>query len=449
MRLVIIGGDAAGMSAASQAKRLARDTEVIVLEATRDVSYGACGLPYKIPEGRDMEDLKIITAQRFRDERGIDVRLEHEVTALDPAGKKVSGKGPDGAFELTYDKLVIATGARVRTPPIPGLKELWFDGVYPLKTLEDGRQLKAALVDNKPRTAVVIGAGYIGLEATENLHELGVAVSVVEAMPDILPFLPEELRARIYEEAEAHDITIHRGTFVQGVSRAEDGTLKVATSDAGELTADIVLAAMGVQPNSELAAEAGLELAAAGSIKVDAQLLTSDPHIYSAGDCADAVHGVTGASVWFPLALRANRAGKLAGANAVGQHNEAPPVLGTAVFKFMNMEVARAGLSVDEAEEAGLEYGEAYILGSTRAHYYPGGGKLSVWLMGEKGTGRLLGGAMVGPEGAAHKIDTVVAALHAGLTASQVYDMDLAYAPPFGPSWSPLLIAASKLRKQL
>ena len=448
MRLVIIGGDAAGMSAASQARRLDKEAEIIVLEATTDVSYGACGLPYKIPEGRKMEDLQIITAKRFREERGLDLRLEHEVTALHPADKKVTGKSPDGAFELTYDKLIIATGARVRMPPIPGLKEHWFDGVYPLKTLEDGRQLKAALDRDKPASALVIGAGYIGLEATENMHERGMEVTVVEAMDDLLPFLPEPLRDRVAAEAEDKGIPLHLGTLVQELSKGADGKMLVKTS-AGEFTADMVLASTGVQPNSELAADAGLELAAAGSIKVDGQLRTSDPDIYAAGDCADATHGVSGASVWYPLALRANRAGKLAGANAMGQQNEAPPVMGTAVFKFLDMEIARAGLSEKEAADAGLEVGTANILGSTRAHYYPGGGKLNVWLMGEKGTGRLLGGAMVGPEGAAHKIDTVVASLHAGLTVNQLYDMDLAYAPPFGPSWSPLLIAASKLIKQL
>ncbi|MBW2732594.1 MAG: FAD-dependent oxidoreductase, partial [Deltaproteobacteria bacterium] len=166
MKLVIIGGDAAGMSAASQARRMDKSAEVIVLEKTQDVSYGACGLPYKIPEGKKMEDLQIISAQRFREERGLDLRLGHEVTELLPAEKKVRGEGPEGPFEVGYDKLVIATGARVAAPPIPGLKELWGQGAYPLKTLEDGRALKGALEAKKPAHAVVIGAGYIGLEAT-------------------------------------------------------------------------------------------------------------------------------------------------------------------------------------------------------------------------------------------------------------------------------------------
>jgi NADPH-dependent 2,4-dienoyl-CoA reductase/sulfur reductase-like enzyme len=448
MKFLIIGGDAAGMSAASQAKRLAPESEVVVLEMTQDVSYGACGLPYKIPDGHEMEELQVITAQRFREERGIDVRLGHRVERLLPAEKKVRGVSADGAFEESYDKLLVATGARVRRPPIPGLDQLWHDGAYPLKTLQDGRVLKQA-VQGEVERAVVIGAGYIGLEATEGLHDKGIQVTVVEALPELLPFLPEGMQKRVMQEAEKHQVPIHLETLVQGLERDDAGTIRVRTNKLGELQADLVLVSTGVQPNAELAADAGLALGDAGSVAVDEVLQTSDPDILSAGDCADARHAITGKSVWIPLALRANRAGKLAGGNALGQRKPAPPVMGTAVFKFFGLQIARTGLSQSEAADAGLDAVSAGILASTRAHYIPGGGKLSVWLQAEKGSGKLLGGAMVGPEGAAHKIDTVVAALHAGLTAADLYDMDLAYAPPFGPSWSPLLIAASKLNQQI
>ena len=447
MKIVIIGGDAAGMSAASQARRLSPDSEIVVLEMSKDVSYGACGLPYKIPDGREMDDLQIITAERFREERGLDLRLEHEVERIDPAGHTVAGQSPDGPFELGYDKLVIATGARVILPPIPGLEELYGDGAYPLKTLQDGRELKAALAKN-PATAVVIGGGYIGLEATEGLHEKGLQVTIVEAMEHLLTFLPEGQRERVYKEAAAQGVTLHRGTMVQGLARGDDGKITVKTT-AGDLVTDLVLVATGVRPNAELAAEAGLELGQAGSIAVNELLQTSEPDIYSAGDCADATHGLTDQSVWFPLALRANRAGKLAGYNIVGQEQKAPPVMGTAVFKFFDLQIARTGLSTEEAAAAGFDTAEAGILASTRAHYFPGGGKLSVWLLADRKTRKLLGGTMVGPEGAAHKIDTITTALYAGMTADQVYDMDLAYAPPFGPSWSPVLTAASVLKKKL
>jgi NADPH-dependent 2,4-dienoyl-CoA reductase/sulfur reductase-like enzyme len=444
MRLVIIGGDAAGMSAASQARRVDGDAEVVVLEKTHDVSYGACGLPYKLPDGERMEDLQAISAAQFRRERGIDVRLGWEVQAIDPHGRVVRGEGATGSFELGYDRLVIATGARVARPPIPGLEALWGESAFPLKTLADGRALKRALAARPPDHVVVIGGGYIGLEATEGLHALGCRVTILEALPQILPYLPSAMVERVYAEAERNEVTIRTDTRVGGIDREPSGTLRVRTS-GGDLRADTILVATGVRPESALAAEAGLALGAADSIAVDPLLRTSQPDIYAAGDCADAIHALTGRSVWIPLALRANRAGKLAGANACGQTRRAPPVLGTAVFKFFGLEIARTGLSEAEAAEAGFETVSAMIVSATRAGYYPGGGKLHVWLLADRRDRRVLGGAMVGPEGAAHKIDTLAAALHAGMSAEQVYDLDLAYAPPFGPSWSPLLIAASQL----
>ncbi len=447
MRLVIIGGDAAGMSAASEARRRAPDAEIVVLEATRDVSYGACGLPYKLVEGADVEDLNIISAERFRSERKLDVRLGHRVEALDTSSKTVRGRCDDGPFELTYDKLLIATGAAAMRPPIQGFDALWGDGAYTLKTLQDGRDLKAALA-KKPRRAVVVGGGYIGLEATENLRERGLEVTVVEALPSLVPFLPEAMRERVMAEAKAHGVDVRLGARVTSATRSATGDIVVSTTE-GDVMTDVVLVAVGVRPNVGFAKEAGLALGAGGSIAVDDALRTSALDVYAAGDCADAEHGVTGKSVWIPLALRANRAGKVAGQNMTGGRGVVPGVLGTAVFKFFGLEVARVGLSEDEAREAGFDVAVAEITGSTRAHYYPGGGKLSVSLVGDRKTGKLLGGCMVGPEGAAHRIDTVAAALHAGMTADDVYAMDLAYAPPFGPSWSPLLIAASALGKAM
>jgi CoA-dependent NAD(P)H sulfur oxidoreductase len=447
MKLVIVGGVAAGMSAASQARRIDPAAEVVVLEKTQDVSYGACGLPYKLPPDERMEDLEVISAQRFRDERGIDVRLGHDVLAIDRAAREVVGRHAQGDFRLAYDKLILCTGARVWTPPIAGLDALWGQGAYPLKTLDDGRVLKASLGATPPRRAVVIGAGYIGLEATENLRAMGAAVTVVEALPEVLPWLPATLRERVLEEARAQGVELLTGTRVESIER-RGREVRVQTTQ-GTLAADLVLVATGVRPESGLAADAGLALGAAGAIAVDECLRTADAHIYAAGDCADARHAVTGRSVWFPLALRANRSGKLAGENVFGRERRVPSVLGTAVFKFFGLEVARTGLSCDEAAQAGLDTVSAEVLASTRAGYYGGGGKLSVWLLGERRTRRVLGCCMVGPESAAHRIDTAAAAIHAGMTAEQVYDLDLAYAPPFGPSWSPLLVAASQLIKAL
>lgn len=448
MQLVIIGADAAGMSAASQAKRLDPTVDITVLEQTTDVSYGACGLPYKLPDGHDMEELQAITVEEFRSKRNIDVRLQHEVERIDPERHTVFGISPSGPFELQYDRLIIATGARVNRPPIPGLDELWGQGVYALKTLEDGRLLKTALRQD-PKSVVIVGGGYIGLEAAEGFHQQGLRVTIVEALPDILTFLPEKLRSRVYAEAEANQVPIHLGTRVERLERTPNGKIAVHTSATDMLETDLVLMSTGVQPNSEIAAQAGLALGADRSIAVDEHLFTSSPDILAAGDCADATHGISNRPVWIPLALRANRAGKLAGGNALGRQLPAPPVMGSAIFRFFDLEIARTGLSAEEAGEAGLDAVSTAIDARTRAGYIPGGGKLSVWLLADKASHKLLGGAMVGPESAAHRIDTVVAALHAGQTVEQLYAMDLSYQPCFGPSWSPLLTCASQLMKKL
>jgi NADPH-dependent 2,4-dienoyl-CoA reductase/sulfur reductase-like enzyme len=444
---VVIGGDAAGMSAASEARRRAPDAEIVVLEATDDVSYGACGLPYKLGEGASMEDLVIITAERFRQERRLDVRLGHRVERLLPAEHRVVGSNGAGSFELGYDKLVVATGARATIPPVPGLRELLGRQAFTLKTLGDGRALKAALRSAEPRRVAVIGAGYIGLEATEGLRERGLEVTIIEALPDWLPYLPERMRKRVHEEAARHGVVVRMGERIQAASATP--TCVRLDTEHGPVEIDLVLVATGVRPNAELASEAGIGLGDAGSIAVDEQLRTSAPDVLAAGDCADARHAITGQSVWIPLALRANRAGKAAGANALGGKRKVPPVLGTAVFRFFGLEIARTGLSEAEARGAGYDVVGIEVESVTRAKYYPGGGDLSIALLADRANGRLLGASMVGPEQAAHRIDTVAAALHAGLTATALQEMDLGYAPPFGPSWSPIVIAAGQLEKAL
>lgn len=447
MKIVIIGGDAAGMSAASEARRRAPHAEVVVLEATQDVSYGACGLPYKLADAAKMEDLVILTADRFRKERGIDVRLGHRATRIDPVRHVVEGESDRGAFEVRYDKLLIATGAQAIRPPIDGVEELWGNGVFALKTLDDGRLWKRALASN-PRSVAIVGGGYIGLEAAENLRERGMAVTILEALPVVAPFLTPAGQQQVLAEAAQHGVEVRSGARVDKIQRRADGKIGVSTA-AGDLTVDIVLMAVGVRPNTDVVKGTAIALSVAGSIRVDEQLRTSEPDILAAGDVADAEHAVTGARVWIPLALRANRAGKLAGRHMTGETVKAPPVLGTAVFKFFGLQVARTGLRLEEAKAAGFDAVQAEVTSGTRAKYYPGGGKLLVSLVGDRATGRLLGGTMVGPESAAHRIDTLAAAIHARQTADQLYDMDLGYAPPYGPSWSPLLVAASQLSKEL
>ena len=445
MKIVIVGADAAGMSAASQAKRLNPKAQVLVLEKTGDVSYGACGLPYKLLDNQNVEDLQVISPADFRDKRGIDLRLGHEVVGIDREKSEVYGRNDTGSFKETYDKLLIATGAEVNVPPIPGLGQLMYDKAWPLKTLQDGRFWKAALRE-KPQRAVIIGGGYIGLEAADNLRTQGLEVTLVEALPDVMLRLPAEFRARIHETAEGKGVIIKTNARVTRMEKDVDRVVHINVGDE-ELLADIVLLATGITPASKIAEKAGLELNPRGAITVNEFLQTSDVNIYSAGDCADAVHLVTGNSTWIPLALRANRAGKTAGANMCGKQQKIPPVAGTAAFLFFDQEIAMTGLSEEEAGIAGFDPISVAIKSATKAHYMPGHEKLLAWLLADKTTGRILGGALMGSDGAAHRIDTIATALATEMTVEQLYDLDLMYAPPFGPSWSPFLIAASALNR--
>ena len=446
MRFVIIGGDAAGMSAASRARRNQPDLEIIVLEKTGDVSYSACGMPYNLadPE-REMDDLVVRKASVFREKQGIDLRLGHGVEAIDRQAGMVRGHTSEGApFEVPYDKLLIATGASPIIPDIPGTD---LPGVMALKSLEDGRRIRRYLAENDVRRAVIVGMGYIGLEMAESFAERGIRVDLVKPRPRFLPWMAEDLASVVQKELEDHGVGIHAGQEVRGIEPSGGG-LRVLCSET-ELEADIVLFAIGVRPESGLAEQAGLDLGAGGAIAVDRSLRTSDPLIYSAGDCADAFHVVSGKRVWIPLALRANRGGRAVADHVTGRDVSLDGVAGSAVFKVFDLQVARTGLTPNEARKAGFDPVEAVIFAQTRAHAHPGSSRIGVQMVGDLSSGRLLGVQMVGKEGAAHRIDAAAVALHARMTVEQFHECDLAYAPPFGPTWDPMLIAAQQVMKKL
>ncbi len=445
MRFVVIGGDAAGMSAASKTKRNKPDTEIVVLEQTNDVSYSACGMPYNIadPE-RDMNDLVVRAAPVFREKQGIDLRLGHKVERINRTEKKIVGHTLDGkTFEFHYDKLLIATGARARMLPIPGMD---LPGVKALRSLEDGRSMKAFIADNNVKAAAIIGAGYIGLEMVEAFHERGVQVTVFDVMSYFLPWAPKEIDKVLRYELESKGVSSCMGTTVNSIERS-NGKLKINFGDE-HVDVDMALIGVGVVPNSELAADAGLELGPSKAIAVDKYLRTSDPDIYSAGDCADAFHHVTGQRVWIPLALRANRGGWAVADNIAGKPTEIPDIVGTGVFKVLDLEVARTGLSVREAKDAGFDPVDNYVQSRSRAHAHPGNQTVHIHLVADSKTGRLLGAGMIGKEGVAHRIDAVAVALHASMTVEEFFGCDLAYAPPFSPVWDPLLTAANQLLKK-
>jgi NADPH-dependent 2,4-dienoyl-CoA reductase/sulfur reductase-like enzyme len=446
MKFVIVGGDAAGMSAASRAKRRRPDMEVSVLEQTSDVSYSACGMPYNIADPtRKIDDLIVRPPQVFREKQGIDLRTRHRVEAIDPARKAVRGTSLAGdAFQVSYDKLLIATGASPIIPDLPGFD---LPGVMGLKNLDDGRRIKKFIAEHDVTRAVIIGMGYIALEMCEAFRTRDIQVVMVKPGPVFLPWMHEDLSLMVREELESNGVMLHPGHEVKGIEQTAGG-LKVLCTDL-ELECQMVLVGIGVRPNSELAENAGLALSVKKSIAVDKSLRTSNHDIYAAGDCADAYHIVTGQKTWIPLALRANRAGWAVADNVTGEKVALPGIAGSAVFKVFELQVARTGLNVDEAKRAGFDPGEMMIHGRTRAHAHPGASKIGVQMVGDKKTGRLLGVQMVGKEGAAHRIDAAAVALQANMTAEEFVQCDFAYAPPFSPVWDPMLTAANQLLKKL
>jgi NADPH-dependent 2,4-dienoyl-CoA reductase/sulfur reductase-like enzyme len=434
------------MSAASRAKRRQPELEITVLEKSEDVSYSACGMPYNIADpGKEIEALVVRPAQVFREKQGIDVKTGHRVTAIDPAGRRVSGTtSAGGDFDVAYDHLLIATGGSPLVPDLPGFD---LPGVHVLKSLADGRRIKAFLKNHIVKRAVIIGMGYIGLEMCEALRTRSIETAMVKPGPVFLPWLQPDLADTVRAEVEARGVTVHAGHAVEKIE-ASAGGLEVICSDLA-LPADLVLVAMGLKPASGLARTAGLQTGVDDAIAVDRGLRTSEADIYAAGDCADAYHVVTGEKVWIPLALRANRAGWAVADNVCGEAVELDGVAGTAVFKVFDLEVARTGLTSAEAEKAGFRPESVTVKTRSRAHAHPGSTPIQVHMIGDKNSGRLLGVQMVGREGAAHRINAAAVALHNRMSVAAFSQTDLAYAPPFGPTWDPLLTAANQLLKKL
>jgi NADPH-dependent 2,4-dienoyl-CoA reductase/sulfur reductase-like enzyme len=445
MKFVVIGGDAAGMSAASRAKRHNPQMDVTVLEQTEDVSYSACGMPYNIADpDRSVDDLVVRKAEVFRRKQGIDLRTGHRAERIDPGARTVSGIDADGEpFELSYDRLLIATGASPLFPDVPGIDS---EGVVALKRLQDARTIKDLLAAKPVRKVVVLGMGYIALEMVEALRHREIDVDMVKPRPGLLPWLDDALSSKVREEVEKHGVGIHDGRAVERIESTSKGFSVVCRGLT--LEADMVLSATGIRPNSRIASDAGIVLGPGDAVAVDRRLATSDPNIFSAGDCADAFHVITGERVWIPLALRANRAGWAAADSVCGKPADIEGVAGTAVFKVFDLQVGRTGLTAAEAARAGFEPAAVTIEARSRAHAHPGSTKVHIQLVGDKRSGRLLGAFLVCREGI-HRINAPAVALHANMTAAQFAATDLAYAPPFGPVWDPMLTAANQLVKKL
>lgn len=429
MRLLVIGGVAAGLSAAARARRIDPSLEILVLEKGAAISYGACGLPYYL-EGRiqELNDLVLYTPESFQKARNITVRTGAQVTAIAHARREVVLERE----RVHYDRLVIATGARPLAR-LPGAEQ---PHVFHLHTLGDAARLKQYLADRRPRRAVVIGAGYIGLEAADALRRNGLAVSIVESGPWVLHREDAELTAAVRQHLEKFQVELHCNTPVEAIE----------PDRVAGLPCDLVILAAGLQPNVELAAEAGIERGRTGAIRVDERMETNLPGVYAAGDCAEANHLVMGRPVWIPLGTTANKMGRVAGANAAGQRERFPGVVGTSIVRVFDLGIGTTGLSEDQARKEGFQPVSARITAPSRAGYF-GGKAVSVQLVADRQSGRLLGASITGETGVAGRINVVATALHAHMRVEDFEQLDLAYSPPFAPVWDPLLIAAQQLVK--
>ncbi|QXC59125.1 FAD-dependent oxidoreductase [Aquihabitans sp. G128] len=437
-RLVVIGGDAAGMAAATNARRGRADLEIVALEKGRYTSYSACGIPYLVGGSvGELDDLVVRTPQEFRDQHRIDVRVGHEVKGIDLAARRLEVRALDQGrtFHLGFDLLHVATGARPVRPDLPGIDADWIHGV---QTLTDAAGLLASIDARTCRRVVVIGGGYVGLEMAEAFVDRGAQVTLVDAAPQPMRTVDPDLGAKVAEVLAGYGVTVQVDTKVQGFGD------HVVHTDAGDLPADLVVLGIGVLPASQLALDAGLDAGARGAIAVDHRQRTSAEGVYAAGDCADTFHLVSRQRVHVALGTVANKTGGVAGRNLGGGYASFPGVLGTAVTRICEVEVARTGLNQQEAAAAGIECVVGTAEATTRAGYFPGSAEVTARVLAERGTGRLIGGQIVGADRVGKRIDVLATAITAGMTANDVLELDLAYAPSVSPLWDPVQVAARK-----
>jgi NADPH-dependent 2,4-dienoyl-CoA reductase/sulfur reductase-like enzyme len=445
-RLVVIGGDAAGMSAASQARRLrdADELEIVAFERGHFTSYSACGIPYWVGgdvAGRD--ELIARTPEEHR-ARGIDVRLRTEVTEIDVDGRRVHARDLEsGAGSwMPYDRLVIATGARPVRPDMPGADA---PGVHGVQTLDDGQALLDTLGATRGRRAVVVGAGYIGVEMAEALIKRGYEVTVVNRGSEPMSTLDPDMGRLVHRAMEGLGITMVNDAEVTKVLTGDDGRVRAVATQNAEYPADVVVLGIGVRPETGLARAAGLPLGEHGGLLTDlAMRVRGHEDIWAGGDCVEVLDLVLGRERHIALGTHANKHGQVIGTNVGGGYATFPGVVGTAVSKVCDLESARTGLREKDARRAGLRYETVTIESTSRAGYYPGASPMTVKMLAERRTGRLLGVQIVGREGAGKRVDIAAVALTAGMTVEQMTALDLGYAPPFSPVWDPVLVAARK-----
>lgn len=440
MKVVIVGGVAGGATAAARIRRLDEQAEILVLERSGHISYANCGLPYYIGGTiTDPEELTLQTPESFFQRFRITMKVRHEVTAIDPAGKtvRVTNLDTGEVFDEPYDKLLLSPGARPTQPRLPGVG---MEQVFTLRTVEDTLRIKDYIDTHRPRSVVLAGGGFISLELAENLRELGMEVTIVQRPRQVMnPFDPD-MASFLHGQLRAHGIRLALGQTVEGF-HSRDGAVEVLLKDAPPLTADMVVLAIGVTPDTHLAKEAGLALGIKDSILVNDRMETSHPDIYAVGDAVQVRHVVTGQDALISLAGPANKQGRIAADNICGGDSRYPGSQGSSVIKLFDMTAAATGVNEGNARKAGLDVDAVILSPMSHAGYYPGGQVMTMKVVFERRSCRLLGAQIVGYEGVDKRIDVLATAIHAGMRATELKELDLAYAPPYSSAKDPVNMA--------
>ena len=440
MKVVIVGGVAGGATAAARIRRLDEQAEIVVFERSGYISYANCGLPYYIGDViTDPEELTLQTPESFFSRFRVDMKVRHEVTAIHPERKTVSVKNleTDEVFEESYDKLILSPGAKPTQPRLPGVG---IDKLFTLRTVEDTFRIKEYINQNHPKSAVLAGGGFIGLELAENLRELGMDVTIVQRPKQLMNPFDADMASMIHSEMRKHGVKLALGYTVEGFEE-RNGGVDVLLKDNAPLHADMVVLAIGVTPDTALAREAGLELGIKGSIVVNDRMETSVPDIYAAGDAVQVKHYVTGEDALISLAGPANKQGRIIADNICGGDSRYLGSQGSSVIKVFDMTAATTGINETNARKAGLDVDTVILSPMSHAGYYPGGKVMTMKVVFEKGTYRLLGAQIVGYDGVDKRIDVLATAIHAGLKATQLKDLDLTYAPPYSSAKDPVNMA--------
>ncbi|MDO4285642.1 MAG: FAD-dependent oxidoreductase [Eubacteriales bacterium] len=440
MKVVIVGGVAGGATAAARIRRLDEQAQITVFERSGYISYANCGLPYYVGGViTDPGELTLQTPESFFSRFRITMKVRHEVVALHPDKKSVSVKNLETGelFEEPYDKLVLSPGARPTQPGLPGMDS---DKLFTLRTVEDTLRIRSYIDRNHPRSVVLAGGGFIGVELAENLREAGLHVTIVQQPRQLLTPFDPDMAAFLHSEVRSHDVTLALGHTVEGF-KERDGGIDVLLKDADSLHADMVILAIGVTPDTALARDAGLELGIRGSIVVNDRMETSVPDIYAAGDAVQVRHFVTGEDALIALAGPANKQGRIIADNICGGDSRYRGSQGSSILKLFSLTAAATGLNEAAAERAGLRADKVVLSPMSHAGYYPGGKLMTMKVLFERETYRLLGAQIIGYEGVDKRIDVLATAIRAGMKATELKDLDLAYAPPYSSAKDPVNMA--------